>query len=205
MAMNRAPAEKRFFLEENIKAKARIFLMALTAFVLLAPVAIGYADNPKTFQLKQIISEISSIQDTFDLKIAHGEKTFKELEDRLHKLKNEIKTEQKRSKIKSYSEAICVPRIDFNLKLIQQLHAYMSAIHKKIGYLQICREKLTDLYQQADDDIHILATLNDKNVEDLITQSHHLLNLFRQEATTKLVDLKDLIFVRPEQIWNDLQ
>ncbi len=162
--------------------------------------ATGY----KTTELNRKMSEITSLQHSLSEKIALAMDKKKQLEQKTEALKEEVRQEKEQWQIESYQTAIRVPRIDYNLKLIQLLVGYVTSLNEKIVYLQNGHETLYFFFQQAQDDLLMIKTLNDLEVDKLIAQINSALDLYTPETTRPLFEADDVPLKDIEQIWNDI-
>jgi hypothetical protein len=162
--------------------------------------ATGY----KTTELNRKMSEISSLQHSLSQKIALAMTKKEQLEQKTESLKLEIRQEQKQMQIESYQKAVLIPRIDYNLKLIQLLLGYTARLKEKIVYFQNGQETLDFYFQQAQDDLLMIKTLNDLEVDKLIAQINSALDEYTPETTKPLFDVDGVTLNDTEQIWNDI-
>ena len=176
-------------------------VIGLISFLLVGPVsATGY----KTTELNRKIAEISSLQQSLSEKITLALDKKKQLELKAEALKNEIRQEKNQLQIDSYQEAILIPRIDYNLKLIQLFLGYVTSLNEKIVYFQNGHETLGFYFQQAQDDLLMIKTLNDLEVDKLIALINSALDEFSPETTRPLFDVDGVLLIDTEQIWNDI-
>lgn len=162
--------------------------------------ATGY----KTTELNRKMSEISSLQQGLSDKLALAADKKKQLKLKAEALKEEIRQEKDQLQIDSYHKAVLTPRIDFNLKLIQLLMGYVNSLDEKIVYLQNGHETLRYYFQQAQDDLLMIKTLNDLEVDKLIAQINSALDQYAPETTRPLFDADSVALKDTEQIWKDI-
>jgi len=175
--------------------------VALICFLFCGTVsATGY----KTTELNRKIAEITSLQSSLSGQIALAREKKKQLEEKTETLKEEIKQEKEQLQIKSYQRAVLTPRIDYNLKLIQLLLGYVAGLNEKIRYFQNGHETLEYYFQQAQDDLLLIKTLNDLEVEKLIAQINSVLDEYTPATTEPLFDVDSVALNNTEQIWNDI-
>jgi hypothetical protein len=175
--------------------------VALICFLFCGTVsATGY----KTTELNRKIAEITSLQGSLSGKIALAMEKKKQLEQKTETLEEEIKQEKEQLQIKSYQRAVLTPRIGYNLKLIQLLLGYVARLNEKISYFQNGHETLGYYFQQAQDDLLLIKTLNDLEVEKLIAQINSVLDEYTSEITKPLFDVDSVALKNTEQIWNDI-
>jgi hypothetical protein len=162
------------------------------------------ANNFKLSDLTNKMAEISSLRDKVIQRQAQASKLIKQLSQTMVELKEEIKGEKRKLRITSCQEAIRNPRVDYNIKLIQKILVYVSRLNEKVQYLDIASEELAFLYQQAEDDLKILETLSDMEIEKLMGQMNQMSNKYQAEANGLSIDADGIVLSPPEEIWNNI-
>ncbi len=162
------------------------------------------ANGYKTTELNRKMTEITSLQHGLSGKIELAMEKKKQLEQKAEALKEEIKQKKAQLQIKSYKKAALTPRIDYNLKLIQLLLGYVASLNEKIKYFQNGHETLGYYFQQAQDDLLMIKTLNDLEVEKLIAQINSILDEYTPETSKPLFDADSVAIEDTERIWNDI-
>ncbi len=162
--------------------------------------AAGY----KATELNRKMAEISSLQHRLSEKIALATDKKQQLEAKTEDLKKEIKHKKERLEIKSYNKALMVPRIEYNLRLIQLLSGYTVRLTEKIIYFQNGYDTLDFYLQQAQDDLLMIQTLNDLEVDKLIAQINSALDEYTPETTRPLFDVDGVPLIDTEKIWNEI-
>ena len=162
--------------------------------------ATGY----KTTELNRKMGEISSLQQGLSERLALAIDKKKQLTQKAEALKDEIRQEKDQLQIDSYHKAVLTPRIDYNLKLIQLLLGYVTSLDDKILYLQNGHETLRYYFQQAQDDLLMIKTLNDLEVDKLIAQINSALDQYTPETTRPLFDADSVALKDTEKIWQDI-
>jgi hypothetical protein len=150
------------------------------------------------------MAEISSLRDKVIHRQAQASKLIKQLRQTMVELKEEIKGEKRKFRTTSCQEAIRNPRVDYNIKLIQQILVYTSRLNEKVQYLDIASEELAFLYQQAEDDLKILDTLSDMKIEKLMGQINQTTHEYQSEAKGLSIDVNGIVLSPPEEIWNSI-
>lgn len=179
----------------------RYILVALLIFFIGGSAqATGY----KTTELNRKMAEISSLQHDLSAKLTLATEKKKQLKLKAEALKDEIRQEKDQLKIDSFQKATLSPRIDYNLKLIQLLLGYVARLEDKILYIQNGHETLRYYFQQAQDDLLMIKTLNDLEVDKLIAQINSALDEFTPETSRPLFDADSVILKDAEQIWQDI-
>ncbi len=177
-------------------------LAAMMIYLLLC--GPNYASEHKTTELNRKMAEISSLQQNLLNKISLAMQKREQLKQKVDELEKEIKQEKEQLQIESYLKAIQVPRIEFNLKLIQLLFGYMTGLTDKISYFQNGYQTLDFFRQQAQDDLLMIKTLNDMEIDKLIAQINSVLDEFIPELGKPIFDTNDIAVKGTEKIWNEI-
>jgi hypothetical protein len=164
----------------------------------------NYASEHKTTELNRKISEISSLQQSLSQKILLVMQRQEQLKQKMDELEKEIKQEKEQLQIESYLKAIRNPRIEFNLKLIQLLFGYITGLTEKISYFQNGYQTLEFVRQQAQDDLLMIKTLNDMEIDKLIAQINSVLDEFIPELGKPIFDTNDIPSKNTEKIWDEI-
>ncbi|MGD9280237.1 MAG: hypothetical protein PVF60_05070, partial [Desulfobacterales bacterium] len=144
------------------RVSGTVILSILVLLISFNPVLAG---SLKTKDLQKKIYEISSLRAKIIDKIDQAVEMRAGLECQLAALRDEIRSEQTRSGVYSYPEALQNLRIRYNLSLIQVLQAYVMRLNERIAYFQNGNEHLKFLAQQIKDDIAIINTLKDMRID----------------------------------------
>jgi len=177
-------------------------LAALMIYLLLCRP--NYASEQKTTELNRKMAEISSLQQGLSKKIALVMQKQEQLRKKVDELEKEIKLEKAQLQTESYLKAIRNPRIEFNLKLIQLLFGYITGLTDKISHFQNGYETLDFFQQQAQDDLLMIKTLNDMEIDELIAQINSVLDEFIPELDKPVFDTNDIPSKDTEKIWNEI-
>lgn len=188
----------------TVKNKLRRCAWVLTLMTLLLITNDVFAGNPKENILRQKMTEILSMRGRITEKRAQAIEIHEHLKGQLAEIKDEIKSEQKRLKTGSFQKAISFPRIDYNLKLVQRLRAYISMLSDKIVYFQIGNDMLEFLYEHADDDLRIVQILNDMKVEKLMARIDQVLQEYLTATNNDPVDVQNVVPGKSEKTWNEI-
>jgi len=164
----------------------------------------GYANEYKTAELNQKMAEISSLQQSLSEKISLAMQIRLQLSQKMAQLEKEIKAETELLEVDSYPKAIQNPRIEFNLQLMKLLFGYSTGLTEKINYFQNGYQTLDFFRQQAQDDLLMIKTLNDMEINKLIVKINLVLDEFIPELSEPLFDVKDIAAKDTEIIWNEM-
>mgnify|MGYP003565684999 CR=1 FL=1 len=163
-----------------------------------------YGTGNKSTELKLKLDEITALQESLSGKIELAAKKKNQLQQKNRELKKEIIDQKDEFEIETYQRAVLNPRIDYNLKLIQLLHGYITRLNDKIMYFQIGQDTLNYFYRQAQDDLLMIKTLNDMEIDKLIAQINEVLGEYMPETQKPLFDVNDIPLKDTEQIWNEI-
>jgi len=158
----------------------------------------------KTTELNRKMSEISSLQHNLAAKITLAAEKRNHMEQKIIELQSEIKAQNKQFSIHSYRMAVQNPRIEYNLKLIQLLLGYITRLNERIEYFENGNETLTYFFQQAQDDLMMIKTLNDLETDKLIGQINEILDEYIPETGKPMFDANDVPLKDLEKIWNEM-
>ena len=184
--------------------KPLIALLLLFAGVTLGWCESDSSETSKTAALRNQMEEITKLDgilgDIIDQLTAVQTKLLPQLDE----LAEEIAKYRNDLKLNSYQKALEHPRIVYNLQLIQQLVLYNGKIEAKIRYFHNGQETLTYYLRQIEDDLRMLNTLKNGDVDDLITQVNAVLDELRPAARMPVLKLEPVEAEATEALWNDL-
>jgi hypothetical protein len=183
------------------RVSGTVILSILALIALLNPVL---AEGPKTKALQKKIYEISYLRAKIIDKIDQAVEMRVGLESQLTVLRGEIRSEQTRSGIYSYPEALQNLRIRYNLSLIQVLQAYILRLNERITYFHNGNEHLKFLAQQINDDIAIINTLKDMRIDNLTDRINRVLDEFIAETKKPVFDVTDVRMMPVENLWGEI-
>ncbi len=176
----------------------------LTAIVLMILNSPATAERSKPSTLDQKIYEISALQVRVIDKIDQAMEMRTGLQQRLNELRDEIRSEQIRSSIDSHQKALQNLRIRYNLYLIQHLKAYLNRLDERIAYFQTGKARLKFLTHQIKDDIAIINTLKDMEIEKLLARIDSVLDEYIPETKKQIFNAADIRFTPIERVWDQI-
>ena len=178
-----------------------VILSILVLLIFFSPLS---AESLKTETLEKKIYEISSLRAKIVDKIDQAVEMRIRLERHLAELRDEIQSEQNRLGIYSHPEALQNLRIRYNLNLIQVLQAYELRLNERIVYFQNGNEHLKFFAQQIKDDIAIISTLKDMEIDNLIDRINRVLDELVPETKKPVFDVSDIRMLPIEYIWDEI-
>lgn len=162
------------------------------------------ASTAKIQELNRKISEISSLQHNLQEKIATAKATRDQLQKQIDKLAGEIHQRRDKENIVSYRTAIKTSRINYNIKLIRQLSGYSDQLTRRITYFQSGIEMLVFLNQQIRDDLRLIQTLNDMQIDKLIYRINEVLDEYIPETNKHIISFEAISWRSGEMVWNEI-
>jgi len=162
------------------------------------------ASSHKTAALEQKIIEISALRVKIIDKIDQGIEMRIFLQKRLYEYRNEIEIEQNRFGLTGPEAPLENLRINYNLNLIQHLRAYIDRLDERIAYFQTGNERLKFYLRQIKDDIAIINTLKDLEIENLIDRIDTVLDEFMTETQKPIFDAFDIRLMPTDQVWSEI-
>jgi hypothetical protein len=169
--------------------------------ILSSPAA---ADSRKTAALEQKIIEISALRAKIIDKIDQGIEMRIFLQQRFNELGDEIQAERKRFGINDHQAPLENLRINYNLNLIQHLQAYIDQLDKRIAYFQTGNGRLKFYLHQINDDIAIINTLKDMEIENLIERIDTVLDEFIPETQKQIFNAFDIRLMPTDRVWSEI-
>jgi hypothetical protein len=163
-----------------------------------------YGTGNKSTELKLKLDEIAALQQKLNEKIELASEKKEQLRQKTLELRKEIVNQKDGLKIDTYQRAVLDPRIDFNLKLIQLLQGYITRLNDKIRYFQIGQDTLNFFYRQAQDDLLMIKTLNDLEIDKLVAEINGVLDEYIPETGNPLFDVNDIPLEDTRHIWNEI-
>ena len=175
----------------------------LSILALLISFNLVSASGLKTEALEQKIYEISSLRAKIIDKIDQAVEMRTRLEHQLSGLQGEIRSEQIRTGIISQQEALQNLRIRYNLSLVQVLQAYVKRLNERIAYFQKGNEHLRFLAHQIKDDIALINTLQDMEIDNLNGRINLVFDEFIPETQKQIINVTDIRMLPIERVWDE--
>ena len=185
-------------------AKRDIRITLLAAMILLLDFGPADADSIKTVSLEKKIYEIDALRAKMIDKIDQADEIRMLLEQRFAEFRDEIRAEQTRLKIHTPQQAVQNLRIRYNLSLIRVIRAYTNRLNERIDFFKTANERLRFMVHEINDDIAIINTLEDMEVDKLISRIDRLLNEFIPETQKHVFDAGGILSEPLERIWEEI-
>ena len=165
--------------------------------------AIGEALT-KGEQLRQTMADIALLSNQLAQRKADAAGIRDKLTVRRDEIKSEARELMRQKSITTESAAATTPKLWYDLMLIAEISTYMDRYKQRIDYYRVAIDRLSYLYQQADDDLKIVNTLSGLKIDALVAQADKIIESYLPDAQTLLIQPANLVIDPPETIWRDL-
>jgi hypothetical protein len=172
----------------------------LVVLLVLLFFSLADAAAEKGEQLRRSMAEIALLNGQMAQRKDDALSIRETLSQKLEELNSEAREVLRTNKIRSRIDALEHPRIYYNLLLMAEIEAYMGRYTEKISYYRVACDRLSYLYQQADDDLKIVNTLSDLKIDALIAQTEKILDGYLPDAQTIVINPATLAVVKPENL-----
>jgi len=160
--------------------------------------------NSQEVKLEKKVQELSDLSQQLSKKQAEVKNLIGIYQNDIKDLTLEIKSEQKRNNIRTFSQAQQHPRISYDLSLIQRKQAYIDKLQETEIKLQNGTYELEFLKRQAVDDLRIVKTLGSEEVENLVKDISKVIEKYMPEAGELAIEVDPRSMQTPEQIWREI-
>jgi hypothetical protein len=181
--------------------KKNLVGILISVWLGLAAPAAGAVNAAKMDLLQQRISEIQALQTLMDEIRSQAAALQGTLQAKVAEYSLEIRKEQADLELKTFDQAIKVYRVRYNLKLVQQISAYLAAVSERIAFFQEGRERVDFLLQQAQDDLKMVQTLSDMEIADFIGRMDPVLAKYKEAANSNLFNIETIRQEKLEALW----
>lgn len=161
--------------------------------------------NTKGEQLRRTMADISLLNSQLSQRKSDAAGIRDALSKRLAEIKTEAWREAREKGIRTEAQALKNPRLSYDLMLMAEIRGYMERYTQKLSFYRVACDRLSYLYQQADDDLKIVSTLSDLKIDALISQAEKIVDGYLPHAQTIVVEPGSLSIMSPEKIWAGLK
>jgi hypothetical protein len=149
--------------------RTRTIVLAMLAALLVA-VGVCAADAGKPAELQRALEDIRRAEQGVRTRISQAVDLRTRLRLEGEGLKTEIRDEQRRCAVQSYPGVLQIPRVDYNLRLLQRVGGYVEQIDARIAELQTFVACFERHREQIRDESRLLRTLKDADISFLMRQ-----------------------------------
>lgn len=187
-----------------LKPSQRSFIW-LIVLVLSMMLPSAVTANAKGEQLRRTMADIALLNSQMAQRKADAAGIRDALSARLAEIKSEAWREVREKGINTEADVLRNPRLLYDLMLMAEIKAYSERYSQKIGFYRVACDRLTYLYQQADDDLKIVSTLSDLKIDALVSQVEKVLDGYLPAAQTIVLQPGTLKIEPPEKIWKSFK
>jgi hypothetical protein len=167
--------------------------------VLVALTAAGAAAD-KAASLGGALAELTSLRTAIDGRILFAEGKRREFETERNQLRAEIMAELGRLEAASLRQVQTNKRIEYDLRLVQQVAAVIDQLERRIDYFRSAIETLDFYGRQIRDEMAYLRTVSDVDVSRLLDPIRAAIDEYSQQADKPLVRMSELSIRSTESI-----
>ncbi|MGD8836444.1 MAG: hypothetical protein PVJ84_19305 [Desulfobacteraceae bacterium] len=175
--------------------------LALACLLVISATVTWASADSKSEELQGKIADIVLLKQQLADRKTHAEAMQVKLLEQQADLVTEVRLLQKSFGFKSYQQARQYERVHYNIELIQAISAYNLMFTDKIRIYQTGHDKLDYLQQLVEDDIKMMRTLNDFEIDALTTQISLVINRYIGEAHIIQIDQKSIKLTPAKKIW----
>ncbi len=180
----------------------RLLMPVIVLALLVVPSTV--TANNKAELLRQTMADIALLNSQMAQRKTDAGGIRDALSAQLEAIKTEARREWREKGIDTEAEALKNPRLLYDLMLMAEIQAYIQRYTQKIGDYRVACDRLSYLYQQADDDLKIVSTLSGMKIDTLISTAEKILDAYRPEAQAIVIQPEKLIIETPEKMWETL-
>ena len=181
----------------------RLLMLFIVLALLVVPSTV--TANNKAELLRQTMADIALLNSQMAQRKADAGGIRDALSAQLEAIKTEARREWREKGIDTEAEALKNPRLLYDLMLMAEIQAYIQRYTQKIGDYRVACDRLSYLYQQADDDLKIVSTLSGMKIDALISTAEKILDGYRPEAQAIVIQPDKLTIETPEKMWQTLK
>ncbi len=164
----------------------------------------GAVNVEKVNLLRQRIEGIQVLQDRIDSLTKQAVTLRGTLQAKAEEYMGEIRKEKAVRDLKSFNQATGVYRVRYNLKLVQQINAYLAAVSGRIEFFRDGRQQINFLHQQAQDDLKMVQTLSDLEIDDFIGRIDQVLEKYEIAVNSTLFTIGEIRQENLETLWKTI-
>lgn len=187
-----------------MKTLTYISLFIVVTFIpwtgIIGPVPSASA-NSKVTELRQKVADIALLHQQLGDRIEQADEMREAFEQQRQLLTDEIAALKNNRNATNELSAENELRIHYNKELLRVIATYSSQLEAKIVSFQTGQDKLTYLQKLALDDIRLIDTLKDLEIDALMTQISLVINTYLTEAHTIQLSPVEILSPAPEETW----
>ncbi len=119
-------------------------------------------------------------------------------------LKNEIRSEKRKHKIKTYQQAKNNSHISYDLALIQRKIAYINKLDEVFLHIQLGVLELEYLQRRAEDDLKMVKVMDEQGIKKLSNDINVGIEKYSPEADKLVIEIDDKSLQSQKKIWREI-
>ena len=176
-------------------------IFALIMLVLTAGMAFPADAGTTMEELQRKIADMALLKQQLEDRRKEAESALEKLLSQQNDLIAEVHLLIRSLRINSLEDAQKNLRLRNDIELLRTISTYHQAFESKIRRYQTGSNKLTYLQQLAEDDIRMVATLNDFQIDALATQISLVISQYLDEAHSIQIDPQDIEAASAQSVW----
>jgi len=177
--------------------------MSVVFLVLLVWPSPAAADDSAK-RLRETMADIALLKGQMTQRKTDADAIRDALMVQLEAIETEARREWREKGIDTEADALKNPKLFYDLMLMAEIQAYMDRYAQKKAFYRVACERLGYLHQQADDALKIVSTLSGMKIDAFASQAEKILDGYRPESQTIVIQPDQLIIEAPEKMWNAL-
>ena len=177
-------------------------MSAIVLALLVLPSTVAADNNAE--RLRETMTDIALLKGQMVQRKTDADGIRDALSEYLKAIETEVRREWQEKGLNTEEEALNNPRLLYDLMLMAEIQAYIRRYTQKIGYYRVACDRLSYLYQQADDDLKIVSTLSGMKIDALASQADKILDGYLPQAQTIVIQPDKLTIETPEKMWEAL-
>ena len=161
--------------------------------------------SAKAEELRRKIADIGLLKQQLSDRQRQVETVLEELMVQQRDLAAEVHLLQKSFGFSSYEQARRIDRAYYNIELLRTITAYINTFSEKIRIYKAGCDKLAYLHQLANDDIKMINTLSDFQIDALTTQISLVINRYLAEAHIVQIDPEKITPLPAAIVWEAIE
>lgn len=197
---------ERFIMSRStirLKRACKIFLLGCLFLVCVSPAKASATS--KALQLERKIADLTLLRQQLEDRSNQSADICAALAAQQKALEDEIHFLVKNEKIENFEAADKNLRIHYNMILLGSVMAYSQQLNNKILEYRVGQDKLTYLQKLAQDDIKMIAALDDLRIDALMTQISLVINEYLPDAHIIQLVPEAIEPLAPRTVWKMLQ
>ncbi|RJQ75016.1 MAG: hypothetical protein C4519_16145 [Desulfobacteraceae bacterium] len=193
---------------KTISIKVLLISAGVCAGLIFGGSAVGVPPaqaNAKRLELERKIADLSLLHQQLEDRMQQAQGLRTGLAGQQSLLTSEIHVLMKSHNIKNFQQAKQHLRVRYNIELLGTILSYIGELDGKLIFYQAGRDRLAYLRQLAEDDLRMIAAVNDLKIDALTTQISLVVNRYLPEAHVIQIEPQQVKPVSGQNVWESVQ